>query len=126
MAGIQLGRRSQIASGPPKGVVNSRDPFDDDPGTLQDARNGYIPAPDGGSGWYARPGFSLLNGGNLPRGAVFDALARDGYQIGAIRCGKPYLQRSEAWYRIGGGGHKVTYRLRDLAEWIEDRCGAEQ
>lgn len=58
--------------------------------------------------------FSLLNGGNLPRGAVFDGLARDGYQISAIRCGKPYLQRSEAWHRIGGGGKQPAILFRSL------------
>lgn len=25
-------------------------------------------------------------------------------------------------YRIGGGGHKATISLLDLAEWIESRC----
>ena len=84
MAGIQLGRRSQIASGPPKGVVNSRDPFDDDPGTLQDARNGYIPAPDGGSGWYARPGFSLLNGGAAIYGSASAIRFQGGYAHTAL------------------------------------------
>lgn len=25
------------------------------------------------------------------------------------------------WYRIGGAGHRVTYRLDDLAAWVEGR-----
>lgn len=29
-----------------------------------------------------------------------------------------------AWFRIGGATHRVTYRIRDLATWIEARrCG---
>ena len=55
---------------------------------------------------------ALLNGGNLPRGAVFDALARDGYALSALRCGKAYLERSEAWFRITGAGKQpaILYR----------------
>jgi hypothetical protein len=43
---------------------------------LVNARNGYIPDPDGESGWYARPGFSLTN-----QGAQITATgrARNGY-----------------------------------------------
>lgn len=40
------------------------DPFDDSPDYLNDAINLYIPDPAGLSGAYARPGFSLLNGGD--------------------------------------------------------------
>lgn len=29
-------------------------------------------------------------------------------------------------YRLGGGGHRVTYRLMDLAKWIESHCEEEQ
>jgi hypothetical protein len=25
------------------------------------------------------------------------------------------------WFRIGGAGHRVSYRLADLAEWVEGR-----
>ncbi|MDB5462806.1 MAG: hypothetical protein JWP23_1195 [Phenylobacterium sp.] len=44
--------------------------------------------------------FILRDGEHLPRGAVFDALARDGYAIAALRCGKPYTETSQAWFRI--------------------------
>jgi hypothetical protein len=56
--------------------------------------------------------FQLINGGNLPRGAVFDGLARDGYAITAVRCGKPYTEMSENWFRISGGGKQpaILYR----------------
>ena len=56
--------------------------------------------------------FQLINGGNLPRGAVFDGLVRDGYAITAIRCGKPYTEMSENWFRISGGGKQpaILYR----------------
>ncbi len=27
--------------------------------------------------------------------------------------------RGPRWYRLGGAGHRVTYRLDDLAAWIE-------
>jgi hypothetical protein len=56
--------------------------------------------------------FQLIQGGNLPRGAVFDGLIRDGYAITAIRCGKPYTQMSENWFRISGGGKQpaILYR----------------
>jgi hypothetical protein len=62
-----------------------------------------------------RRGASLIflqNGRNLPRGAVFDQLARDGYAITALRCGKPYTQMSQAWFRIAGPGKQpaILYR----------------
>ena len=25
------------------------------------------------------------------------------------------------WYRLGGAGHRVTYRVSDIAEWIDSR-----
>ncbi len=32
-------------------------------------------------------------------------------------------QTGPAWYRLGGGGYRVTYLLDDLARWIEaTRC----
>lgn len=58
-----MGKRTQIHCGPPKGVRNTQDPYDQDPAYLVNARNGYIPDPDGDSGWYARPGFALVNSG---------------------------------------------------------------
>lgn len=30
------------------------------------------------------------------------------------------------WYRIGGIGHRVSYRLRALAEWIEAKRVTQQ
>ena len=29
--------------------------------------------------------------------------------------------RGPRFYRLGGGGHRVTYRIPDLAQWIETR-----
>jgi hypothetical protein len=56
--------------------------------------------------------FLLRDGGNMPRGAVFDGLIRDGYAITAIRCGKPYTEMSDNWFRISGGGKQpaIFYR----------------
>lgn len=28
---------------------------------------------------------------------------------------------SPPWYRMGGAGHRISYRLTDVAEWIEGR-----
>lgn len=28
-------------------------------------------------------------------------------------------------FRLGGGGHRVTYRLSDVAAWIETHCETE-
>lgn len=48
----------QLTSGPWKGVYDTNDPFDANPGDrLRDLVNGYIPDPKGGSSAYARPGF---------------------------------------------------------------------
>jgi len=60
---VALGRRKSLVAGPWKGVFNSKDPFDDAPDLLVDARNVYIPDPDNASGVYARPGFVLSNNG---------------------------------------------------------------
>jgi hypothetical protein len=56
--------------------------------------------------------FMLREGQHLPRGAVFDALARDGYAITALRCGKPYIETSQVWFRISGPGRQpaILYR----------------
>jgi hypothetical protein len=56
--------------------------------------------------------FYVQDGRNLPRGAVFDQLARDGYAITALRCGKAYTQMSQAWFRIAGPGKQpaILYR----------------
>jgi hypothetical protein len=58
--------------------------------------------------------FQLRDGRNLPAGAVFAALMRDGYAIAPLRCGKPYTQTSQAWYRITGPGKQpaILYRAR--------------
>jgi hypothetical protein len=54
----------------------------------------------------------FLDAQRLPRGAVFDALARDGFQITPLRCGKVYTENSSAWFRITGSGKQpaVLYR----------------
>jgi len=59
--------------------------------------------------------FYLRDGGNLPRGAVFDALARDGYAITALRCGKPYTQMSENFFRIAGAGKQPAILYRKMS-----------
>lgn len=45
-----------------------------------------------------------------------------GWNVGALR-----NARSEGsgprWYRLGGGGAKITYRIVDIAEFIEERAG---
>lgn len=63
MPQIRQGVRTTLRTGPWKGVYATRDPFDVDPQYLTDARNIYIADPTGGSGIYARPGFTLTNGG---------------------------------------------------------------
>lgn len=52
-----------LRTGPWKSVVTTIDPGDDDPATLQDLVNGYIPDPRSGSGLYARPGAICQNHG---------------------------------------------------------------
>ena len=56
--------------------------------------------------------FMLRDGQHLPRGAVFAALARDGYSLTPLRCGKVYTETSQAWFRIAGPGKQpaVLYR----------------
>lgn len=54
-------RRTTISTGPWKGVVTTKDPYDDQPNMLVDAQNSYIPDPQGGSGLYSRRGFGILN-----------------------------------------------------------------
>lgn len=54
-------RRTTFSTGPWKGVVTTKDPYDDQSGMLVDAQNMYIPDPQGGSGLYARRGFGILN-----------------------------------------------------------------
>lgn len=73
--------------------------------------------------------FMLRDGQHLPRGAVFAALTRDGYAITALRCGKVYIETSQAWYRISGAGKQpaILYRAHhnsggvlseDYALWL--------
>jgi hypothetical protein len=64
--------------------------------------------------------FMLRDGQHLPRGAVFDALARDGYAITALRCGKPYIETSQAWFRISGPGKQpaILYRAHHNSDGI--------
>jgi len=54
--------RVTFTSGPWTGVRNTLDPFDDQD-VLITGQNGWIPDPNGASGFYARTGFQLANGG---------------------------------------------------------------
>lgn len=60
---IALGKRNTIKDGPWSGAFNTPDPFDGPANRLRAARNLYVPDPGDRSGAYARPGFTLLNGG---------------------------------------------------------------
>lgn len=60
---VTVGKRNTLRSGPWKRVFNTKEPFDAGPEDLLDARNGYLPDPEGESGLDARPGFGLLNNG---------------------------------------------------------------
>ena len=51
--------RTPLTTGPWTGVRDTTDPFDDDPGMLQQAQNMYLPDSQGGSGMYQRPGFTV-------------------------------------------------------------------
>ena len=48
----------------------------------------------------------------IGRNVRFDGLMRDGYAVAAIRCGKPYTEMSDAWFRISGAGKQpaILYR----------------
>jgi len=59
--------------------------------------------------------FSLMDGGNLPRGAVFEGLTRKGYAITALRCGKPYTQMTDSFYRISGPGKQAAILYRKVS-----------
>ena len=50
-----------LVSGPWQGVKNTTEPFDDTPEYVQDAFNGLFENPADGSGFYARPGVTVLN-----------------------------------------------------------------
>jgi hypothetical protein len=56
--------------------------------------------------------FSLMDGANLPRGAVYDGLRLDGFAFTPVRCGKVYSDMSETWFQISGGGKlpAILYR----------------
>jgi hypothetical protein len=64
--------------------------------------------------------FYLREGQNLPRGAVFSRLIRDGYTITALRCGKVYTETSQAWFRIAGPGKQpaVLYRAHHRTDGV--------
>jgi len=68
--------------------------------------------------------FYLREGGNLPRGAVLAGLARDGFTLTPLRCGKVYTETSQAWFRIAGAGKApaVLYRAQHKTDgvWTED------
>ena len=59
--------------------------------------------------------FSLMDGGNLPRGAVFAGLTAKGYAIAALRCGKPYTQMTDSFYRISGPGKQAAILYRKVS-----------
>jgi hypothetical protein len=51
-----------------------------------------------------------------------DAAALLGWTVGSLRNARTEGRGPRA-YRIGGGGHRVSYRITDLAEWVEEqRC----
>lgn len=64
MATRRTPKALRLLSGPWTNVITTRDPFDYGADDLIDAKNGYIPDPDAGSGFYARPGFDVLNNGD--------------------------------------------------------------
>ena len=75
--------------------------------------------------------FYLRDGQNVPRGAVFARLVRDGYTLTPLRCGKPYTQTSLAWYRISAPGKQPAVLFRgqhtfdgvlteDYGLWLEN------
>lgn len=47
-----------------------------------------------------------------------DAAALLGLAVGSL-ARKRAEGAGPAWYRLGGGGHRVSYNLRDLAAFIE-------
>lgn len=59
----QAPKAMHYTSGPWKGTRCTNEPFDDATTLATDAANMYVPDIDQGSGFYARPGFSLDNGG---------------------------------------------------------------
>jgi len=64
--------------------------------------------------------FMLRDGQRLPRGAVFAALARDGYGLAPLRCGKVYTETSQAWFRIAGPGKQpaILYRAHHTSDGV--------
>jgi hypothetical protein len=57
---------------------------------------------------------SLMDAQHMPPGAVFGGLQQAGFSITALRCGKPYTQMSDAFYRIAGPGVQpaILYRAQ--------------
>lgn len=54
-----------------------------------------------------------------------DAAALLGWTVGSLRNARTEGRGPRA-YRIGGGGHRVSYRITDLAEWVESQsCGED-
>lgn len=49
-----------------------------------------------------------------------DAASLIGWQPGHLRNARSE-GRAPRWYRIGGAGHRVSYRIEDLAEFIESQ-----
>lgn len=98
MATATRSARKTLACGPFKGVLNTTDPYDDDPEFLVDAANGYIPDPAHGSGFYARPGFGLQNTNSPLTGAgqgVYCHVALDGTVYNFLVAGG-HLYRADA------------------------------
>ena len=50
-----------------------------------------------------------------------DAAALIGWEVGSLRNAQTE-GRGPPYYRVGGGGSKVTYRIHDLACWLESQC----
>lgn len=50
-----------------------------------------------------------------------DAAGLLGWEVGSLRNARTE-GAGPTYYRAGGGGSKITYRLHDLAVWLESRC----
>jgi hypothetical protein len=50
-----------------------------------------------------------------------DAAALLGWEVGSLRNARTE-GRGPPHYRVGGGGSKVSYRIYDLAVWLESQC----
>lgn len=82
-----------FACGPFNGVRNTREPFDDQPNLLQDARNVYFPDTENGCAAYTRGGFTRANRTSLGLGnhfggfGAFTVIAPNGQPFNAMSYG---------------------------------------